>query len=754
MPTDYLLSEHPPGAATPQRPSPTKDDGPSLSHVLAMVLGLFKRYFWIFIITCAIGTTAAYFYTKQQPRIYQSTAKFMFQETGENIFGSGIERVDIVDPGGRYHFDKFWNTQQEVLRSRDFAERVVRRGQLLSREGFVPTERGGDPLSEERRLEIAASRVLGATSIQLKPGTQVVQVTSKTTDPVLARDLANAYVGAYIDYNRELQSGGLSQMVSWFDSYVSGKRKELNEALRKLHTFKRDNRILSISYEDRQSLTGTNMQAINSQLNQVKAKLASEEALLTQIEKMEKGGEDLRVLVSLIEGGEGLNSAIQREAKLQEKIAQLRGRGYLAEHPDIRALTSELEVVQKNIADEIKRIKSGARNRAETLRREQSRLNAELNRLKTEAFELDALGLKYNQLKDNSENLKELFQTVLKRSEELDINSMYESDKVRMLEEAQKPGGPVSPNMPVNLAIGFALGLGLGAGILGLIYALDNTVRSESDIARYTDRPLLGALPAVDGSVLKGIADIEGNPLDLVTHVAPKSSFAEGIKSLRTNLMFMAPDDPPKLLLVTSPGPSEGKTLICTNMAVAMAQSGMKTVIIDSDMRRPRVHKAFGRENRGEGLSSLITGESSLDEAVQETEVENLSLITCGPIPPNPSELLHTERFQALIEELDERFDRVLFDSPPLGAVSDALVLSHSVEGVLLVTRFGQTRKELLRRSIEQLETVGAPFMGAVLNNIDTSAGAYGYSYYSYYRYNYDERPDPKRRRAPREDAA
>ncbi|MEM1347470.1 MAG: CpsD/CapB family tyrosine-protein kinase, partial [Myxococcota bacterium] len=193
---------------------------------------------------------------------------------------------------------------------------------------------------------------------------------------------------------------------------------------------------------------------------------------------------------------------------------------------------------------------------------------------------------------------------------------------------------------------------------------------------------------------------------------------------------------------MSMPTTAQGKLLrnSSASSTVAMAQSGLRTIVVDSDMRRPRIHKAFGGRN-GKGLSSILTDDMPLAEAALETDVENLEVLTCGPIPPNPSELLHTTRFQRLLEELDERYDRVIFDSPPLGAVSDGLVLSHSVDAVLLILKFGQTRRETLRRAIEQLVTVGAPFMGCVLNDIDASTGGYGYSYY-YYRYNYDDRAD------------
>lgn len=751
MSNDLYITDEP---AIPQK---KEDDGPSMTQIVSYVLGLLRKYFWIFILTCVATTSAAYFWTQRQPRIYRAQSKLIFHQSQNNIFGRSIERVDLMDPGARWQFEQFWRTQKEILDSTEFASRVARRGDFLGREGFVPKSGAdGKPLSEERRVELAANKIRSSTSTSLKPNSRVVNVSATTVnDPELAKEIANAYAQAYIDYTREFQSGGLNQMISWFDDYVANKRDELGEAQRKLLQYKRDQGILSISYEDRMGLTGANMEMINEQLNTVKAKLAAEEALLSQIRNMEKNGEDMRNLAGFIDQSGSLSSAIQREALLREKIAQLRGRGYLDQNPEIKAAESELKIIEKHIADEIARIKSGIKNRAATSRRERARLNAELKTLRGEAFELDAMGVEYGQLKDNAENLKGLFQTVLKRSEELDINSLYESNNVQILEEAKTPGAPTSPNMTINLLIGLALGFGLGAAILALIYLLDNTVRSEHDITRHTDRPVLGTLPSVDSNMLKELSKGTNDPLDMITHIAPRSTFAEGIKSLRTNLMFMAPDNPPKLLLVTSPGPGEGKTLISTNMAIAMAQSGLRTLLIDADMRRPRVHKAVGMENDQDGFVALLERRGKVEELVRQTSVENLHVLTCGEIPPNPAELLHAESLPELIDELLTLYDRVIFDSPPLGAVSDALVLSHFIESVILITKFGQTRRELLKRSIEQLVTIGAPLMGCVLNNIDTSVGGYGYyNYYYYYRYNYDEQPEGKPKRKKRDEAA
>lgn len=712
----------------------------SLRELIGHYWSLFKRYYWILIVAVVVVVTGTYFWTKQQPKIYQATSKLMFQTSQRNIFGRQIEQVELLDTGGPWHFEQFWNTQKEVLQSRWFAERVIKREGLLGREGFLPPPPEGKERTPEERLKVAIDKVQSVAKISLQPESRVALIEVKTKDPELSATIANGIADAYVEYTKEYQSGGLKQIVNWFDNYVSTKRQELSQAQTKLQQFMRDKNILSLSYEDRQSLTADSMQKVNDELLAVRSRLYEKEALLHQLEELEQTGKGLRVIAELTES-ESLKSSLEREAELEQKLAALQTR-YLDAHPDVQAVHEELTSVRKHIDEEISRIRSAVENRVAVLRRNEANLESELADLKAEISQLNQMGVEYNQLKDNADNLKKLYETVLSRSSELDINALYDNNVVQVLEEAAVPEEPVSPNLPINLAIGFALGLGLGLGTMVLLDSLDNTVKSGDDISRVTDRPILATLPHLNASVLKGLEQIGESPADTITHTAPKSSFAEGIKTLRANLMFMSPDDPDKMLLVTSPGPSEGKTITSVNMAIAMAQSGLKTVIIDSDMRRPRIHKALGLEN-DIGLSNAIMSEAELDSAVLPTGVENLDALTCGTVPPNPSELLHAQRFHDLIDQLRERYDRVIFDSPPLGAVADALILSQTVDTVLLVMKFGKTRREMLQRAVEQLEGVGAPFKGCVLNEVDNSAGGYGYSYY-YYRYSYEEQPSRK----------
>jgi len=710
--------------------------------LLSFYWELLRKFYWIILLSSLIAVVAGYVWTKQQPFLYRTESKLIFHEKS-NALGKNIERVDMVDPGKVWQFELFWNTQKEVLNSRWFAERVVRKTGILEGDKYIPvSDASGKVLSDDVRLKMAVGRVRGAVKFDLQRDSRVVILSATGETPAFLKLVVDGFSQSYVDYTKEIQTGGLTDLISWFDSYVGNMRTDLEASQTALNKFKRDNDILSVSFEDRGNLTAMNMESVNDSLNKVRNELAREEALAEQLKKMQQKGSS-ETQAAQFAGSEDLLEMLAMKRNLRIRLAEL-SPVFGAKHESVKSVAAQLVLVEKGIDEEIQRTLEVVGNRVQMLQRQKAIHQARLDELKTDAFNLNDIGLEYSQMKDHTESLQQLYHTVLERSKELDINSMLDTNTIQILEAAELPQSPFSPNLPMNLLIALGIGLGLGGGIIFLIGALDNTIKGEEDVLRNTRIPLLGSLPELDLQAVAGLVT-EGSPtLDMMTHLAPKSSFAEGIKTLRTNLMFISPDNPPAMLLITSPGPGEGKTLLSSNMAIAMAQSGLKTLIVDCDLRRPRVHNAMGIKNTI-GVSDVVVGSKQLDDTIQATEVENLFALPAGHIPPNPSELFHSEAFAKLLIDLRSKFDRVLIDSPPVGAVADAMILSRSVDGVLVVLKYGQTRRELFRRSIDQLEAIGAPLMGCILNDVKRNAAGYGYSYY-HYRYNYEERPDaPKK---------
>jgi capsular exopolysaccharide synthesis family protein len=278
---------------------------------------------------------------------------------------------------------------------------------------------------------------------------------------------------------------------------------------------------------------------------------------------------------------------------------------------------------------------------------------------------------------------------------------------------------------------------------------MDRTVKVPDDLEDELELSFLGLLPQVGGGLFggygykygyarrkrrRGQPTEQGKP-ELVVHHDPTGSVAEASRAIRTNLMFMSPDQPHRVMLITSAGPSEGKTTVACCISVAMAQTGQRVLLVDCDLRRPRIHRVFGHSSEAGISTALLDGK--LDEVIHATEVPNLFVLPAGPVPPNPAELFHTERFKQLLGELRGRFDRVIIDSPPVVAVTDPTILSTQVDGVLLVLRAFKTRKDLARHALRSMQDVGGKMVGGVLNAVDFSKLEYKYSYYYYRRDGY-----------------
>ena len=320
---------------------------------------------------------------------------------------------------------------------------------------------------------------------------------------------------------------------------------------------------------------------------------------------------------------------------------------------------------------------------------------------------------------------------------------MMRVNNIRVIDAATEPKAPYSPRVLVNIGVGLAAGILFGVLLAWLREQLDSTLKMPEDIEQKLGATFLGLLPEVGTDsplkkVVKGSKKktpaARGETLELTVHQRPLSGFAEAARALRTNLMFMNPDDPFRRILVTSSAPTEGKTMVACSIAMALAQGGLRVAIVDCDLRRPRLHRIFDRVG-DTGITNVLLGEATMDEVAKPTVVENLWSIPAGPMPPNPADALHSQRFRDMIRELGERYDRVVIDSPPLVAVTDATILSKMCDGTIFVVRAFKTSKFLCRQALRSLRDVDARLLGVVLNAVDLNKHEYAYNYYHYTYY-------------------
>jgi len=345
----------------------------------------------------------------------------------------------------------------------------------------------------------------------------------------------------------------------------------------------------------------------------------------------------------------------------------------------------------------------------------------------------EASSVDLDRLKTTLNLYQQIYISSINSLETLRLSKAQSTPTVMQVETATKPTSPISPKPIQSAMLGAAIGLFVTAGVAFLVEFLDDTLKTPDEIKDVLDKPVIGFI-----GELKHNSNQDEDSLGVYVAKNPRSPVAEAFRSLRTNLEYSSVDNPIRTMLITSPGESEGKSTIATNLAIIEAQSGKNVMIIDADMRRPKVHVLFNKSNR-RGLSDVITGKLGIDDVVKTyDQIDNLSIITCGTIPPNPSELLGSERMSQTLQDLVERFDLVIIDTPPM-IVSDAQILSGKVDGVIFVVIPGQTRAIAALRPIEELNRIGSHVLGIVANKIPKSRSDYygGYNYYSPYSNQY-----------------
>jgi succinoglycan biosynthesis transport protein ExoP len=376
----------------------------------------------------------------------------------------------------------------------------------------------------------------------------------------------------------------------------------------------------------------------------------------------------------------------------------------------------------------------GIRSDYESSLRKEALLRQAFQQQKAKALEMKDKGIQYNILKREADTNRELYKGLLMRMKEAGVSAGITASNIQIVDPAELPTQPYKPNKRQNLLLAAVVGLFLGVGLAFFFEYLDNTIKTPEDLEQWARLPSFGMVPETStnggrGRLGKGVS----YPVELITYGHPKSMLSEAYRSIRTSILLSSPEKPPKMIAVTSPNPGEGKTTTVTNTAIALSQTGAQVLIIDADMRKPRVHKIFNHEN-GTGLSTFLSGHGDLESIIKKSEVPNLFYIPVGPIPPNPSELLGSNLFKKMLETLEARFDHILVDSPPVLGFADAIVLSSSVNGVILTVLGGKTPRWALQRAKEALQQTNTKILGVVINRVDIRRSDYGY-YYHYHSY-------------------
>ena len=559
--------------------------------------------------------------------------------------------------------------------------------------------------------------ILGRYTVSPQRDSNLIDIYVRDFDPKWATLLATTVAEVFVKTNLERRRSATAEAAVWLGQQVDVQRLKLEDAELALQEFKEQNNIVSVSLRERSNMAMDSLKAISSRLSEIISQRAELLARLTVLESFDG---DLSTLPEFKEGRLGEIHA--RIGDLKAELIDLRG-AYTDEYPSIKLVVRKIQMMEQELKDV-------AANELQAMRATYQIQLATENSLKSEVAKLTALSLTLNRnqldferLQRDRQNSEQMYSMVLKRHKEAEMEQMMNTNNASVVKRASLPRAPIAPVrrnyilLTSFLALAFALTLAVVRDLL------DSTIKSH-DVLEATGHTVLGIFPMLAEEV----------PIkrDLLVLSDTKSSAAECARSLRTNLLFMNPEAPPAFLSVSSASPQEGKSTVAIALAVTMAQSGSKTLLVDADMRRPRLHKTFNLSTE-RGLSSLIIGEGDLKDVVQPTSQERLEVLPCGPIPPNPAELLHAPGFRKLLEELHQTYDRVIFDAPPVNPVSDPMVLATMVDGVVVVSSANQTKEPALAMALRRLNEVKAPIAGLVLNKVELRSGfTGGYGNYQY----------------------
>jgi capsular exopolysaccharide synthesis family protein len=664
---------------------------------------------WLILGSVAVALAGAIVVTLLTTPLYKSQATLEINPPSVEILDNGKGQPVVQNDR------EFLATQYGLLKSRSLAERVAQELNLPGNEALIPGE-----ADRATKLKIATGMLMGGYVVEPVQGSRLVRISYTSPDPQLAAQVTNAYADNFINSNLERRYEASSYARTFLERQIGNVKRDLERSERQLVAYAQRQGIINMgggegAGGDTSSLQGASLAALNSALSEAQTKrIAAEQAY----RQSRVAGATAEVTSSTA----GLRAA---RAGLEAEYRQL-GNKFRPEYPDMVALRARIEELTKQINAEAGQV---AGSRSNTALREyqaaaaaERQIQARVNQLKGSVLNYRGRSIQYNILQREVDTNRSLYDALLQRYKEIGVAGGIGKNLVSVVDRAEVPGGPFKPNLILNLAIGFGIGLLAGlAAALGLEF-INDTVKTPDDVRDKLKLASLGAIPKKQGQ--DSLAD------ELKDQSSPVS---EAYFSLRTSLQFTTENGAPKTLLITSTRAAEGKSSTTLALAQNFARLGNNVLLIDADLRKPAFVTGV---DRNDGLSKLLTNHEPLREHVLKTEHDNLSLLPCGPLPPNPAELLASPRLKALIAEAAAEYDMVIVDGPPVLGLADAPLLGAVCRGTLMVIESGKTRTKAATEAVNRLKASGSHIVGAVLTKFRHQTHGYGYGYgYEPYKY-------------------
>ncbi len=709
-----------------------------------------KRRTTVLSIVLVTFTVAAIATWRQKP-VYRAESLLEIQKENANI--PTVEELFQLENVS----DNYLETQYKILQSETLARRVIDELHLERDSEFNPPKDGWLHAKAHASLRTSTPRVdpdveqtvlrkfKDKLSIDPVRRSRLVQISFESEDPQVAAQVVNALSDNYIQGNLENRWTAAQKASQWLSDQLQSFKAKLEKSEDDLQEYAQRNGLLFLQTEkgDTENIVNERLRQLQDELTKAQAERYTKESLYRLTEAGDysalPGVFDNRLLQELTARLEDLE---RQKAALSPTFTN--------DYPKMKAIQSQIDEVNHRLDEERKRAAQEIVDDYEAATRREGLVHDAFEQQQAQANQVAGRTVQYNILKREVDTNKQLYEGLLQRLKEAGVSAAMNASNINIVDAAVAPTRPVRPRPLLNFSAALLLGLACGIGVAFLQEHLDNTLKNSEDIERVLRVPALGLIPSREGlddnpgvyglaakvqgahdgnAILKHGAKtwirIDGNG-------AQHSAFSEAFRGLRTSVLLSSAGRPPRSLTFVSAEPGEGKTTVASNLSISLSQLGKRVLLVDGDMRRPCVHKLFSIEEGGGGLVTFLAGEDGWTHLIRPTGVSNLDCLICGPVPPNPSELLSSERMRQLIFEAMREYEFVLIDAPPLLNVTDGRILATMVEGAVLVVRGGYTPQELAQQAQFHVRDVGARLIGVVLNDVDVRDHGYYQGYYHY----------------------
>ncbi|HET7730534.1 MAG TPA: polysaccharide biosynthesis tyrosine autokinase [Usitatibacter sp.] len=691
-----------------------------------------KRRWSILGLTLLVAILATLVVSGMRP-VYRATASLLIEQGKSKVVS--IEEVYSQGMIQREYFQ----TQIEILKSEDLARKVVHKLRLTSHPDFdarqaqppwyarlLPAQAPAPALSEEDLVKAAVSRFKSALQVQLVRNSQLAQISFSAFDRELAARVPNTLADLYIESDLESRMAMTQKATEWLRERMGELRSKVDASEKALQEYRERERIVDAK--------GVAMSGVSRQLEEFTRSLVEARRLRAEAESAYSMVQQIRAGKSQVSYDSipavlkhpGVQRMRELEADADRRLSDAAKR-YGPEHPRLIQAKAELEAAKENTRKQIDSVISGLSREYEVARANEAAVERALAQSKADIQGINRKEFQLGVLEREVQQNRNLYDMFVNRLKETNATGDLQSTIARVVDPATVPGSAFAPNRTQIVAISAVLTLVVSAMLALLLDRLSNTINSTSDVENRLGVPVLGVLQKIKGFVRKGFIS------ELAFFNDTQSTFAEAVRTVRTSVLMSALDDPHKVVVITSSVPEEGKTTLSFNIACALGQV-KKVLLVDADLRRPKIGRLVGREAKAPGLADLVAGQAQVSQCVFFDDRAGIHILPAGTVPPNPLELLSSKRFEDVLGRLKDAFDVVIVDSAPLQLVSDAQVLSQFATSVIYVVKADSTPYQVAQNGLKKLRRVNAPLLGVVLNQLDIEKAEKYYGEYSGYK--------------------